>query len=659
MSYLSKKTILSAYKVLSTISADPTTQGATQRISAVRYLLALDMFYKAHNRPCDTRDSEDAAEFIEYVGRVVAVNERSYTSNFHTPLKSNADYAVGSNFYSVNVVRESTTNGGDELEFPRRGQTPIMRVRSGKLYEDKSLLPNLKSFIFADEHKTALVLWLLRGTNLGSDPFYVEAQRALANLFTQDLINELLVSAQIFTAHCNKIGLSFSDKLEILEDNEITGLFRTAKNEVERVDIMESSLQKIFFGTPGSGKSNTVKKLVAEHEEDTFRTTFHPDTDYASFVGSYKPVMISPHKGYQRGKILTQQELTNILRERFNRAAASRLENNNSTVLQFGIEYHGYFNGKIASYSKQEVVNDAIPGTSWATELNKAVNIGPWVEAHYGVEDNSCGEISYEFVPQAFTDAYVRAWQNCDSLTESPVYLVIEEINRGNCAQIFGDLFQLLDRKADGSSEYPVKADKDLRKHLERDDVLGPGHPGIEGGDLRLPANLHILATMNTSDQSLFPMDSAFKRRWDWEYVPIDPNNPASQFTVTIGDRQYAWKDFLIAANERIKDLTESEDKQMGGFFITRNVDEQAFKSKVMFYLWSEVCKEEYRSRSFFRSKTGDGKETEFSFNELFEKDDSGHDKGTALLQGFMTYLGVAEKPVSTDAGDTPEEENA
>ena len=337
---------------------------------------------------------------------------------------------------------------------------------------------------------------------------------------------------------------------------------------------MESSLQKIFFGTPGSGKSNKVKKLVAKHEEDTFRTTFHPDTDYASFVGSYKPVK----------------------------------------------------------------------------------------------DDDS---LTYEFVPQAFTDAYVRAWQNCNSLTEAPVYLVIEEINRGNCAQIFGDLFQLLDRKADGSSEYPVKADKDLRKYLERDDVLGPGHPGIEGGDLRLPANLRILATMNTSDQSLFPMDSAFKRRWDWEYVPIEPEKPAKGeapipvYTISIGEKIYDWKMFLDKANVQIRELTESEDKQMGYFFITHDFDEKAFKSKVMFYLWSEVCKEEYRSRSFFRSKGGDGKETEFSFNELFEKDDSGHDKGTALLQGFMEYLGVAEKPVSPDAGDTPdtsdtpEEENA
>jgi 5-methylcytosine-specific restriction endonuclease McrBC GTP-binding regulatory subunit McrB len=116
-----------------------------------------------------------------------------------------------------------------------------------------------------------------------------------------------------------------------------------------------------------------------------------------------------------------------------------------------------------------------------------------------------------------FTNAYIAAWEN----TKKPVYLVIEEINRGNCAQIFGDLFQLLDRdKETGKSEYPIKADKDLVAHIEK--VLGAGHEGIKNSELCLPPNLIIYATMNTSDQSLFPMDSAFKRRWSWIYEPIN-----------------------------------------------------------------------------------------------------------------------------------------
>ena len=102
------------------------------------------MFYKTHNRSCDTQDKIDAAEYIENVGKVVAVNDTQYTTNFYYPLKSNPDYAVGSNFYSVNVVHESVANGGAKLVFPRRGSTPIMNVQSGKLYEDKNYSDTLK-----------------------------------------------------------------------------------------------------------------------------------------------------------------------------------------------------------------------------------------------------------------------------------------------------------------------------------------------------------------------------------------------------------------------------------------------------------------------------------------------------------------------------------
>lgn len=251
--------------------------------------------------------------------------------------------------------------------------------------------------------------------------------------------------------------------------------------------------------------------------------------------------------------------------------------------------------------------------------------------------------LTYEFVQQAFTEAYVAAWKE----SGKEIFLVIEEINRGNCAQIFGDLFQLLDRGADGMSEYPVKADKDLCKYLESDETLGASHPGIAGGNLRLPANLHIYATMNTSDQSLFPMDSAFKRRWDWEYVPIDLKCPESQFKITIGDTIYHWPSFLEKVNERIHKLSDSEDKQMGNFFIKNDVGVEEFKSKVMFYLWSEVCKEYEKSGSFFKNKrNGDA---EFTFNSLFPT----NEETNSILQGFMEYLEVKTVPATHPSGLT------
>ncbi len=542
MAFLSKETVLNAYKVLSTLSADPLAQGATQRISAIRYLLALDMFYKTHNRPCDTQDRNDAAEYIENVGKVVAVNDTQYTTNFYYPLKNNSDYAVGSNFYSVNVVHESVANGGAKLVFPRRGSTPIMNVQSGKLYEDKNLIPNIKGFIGTDEHKSALVVWLLRNSNLGNSPFYVEAKNALGTLLTQNLINELLPASNVFDPFCQKMNVTLVASIDKPTDADIKALFKELSDDAEP---NEETLQVIYFGTPGCGKSHAVKEFVTSHPGIEIRTTFHPDTDYTSFVGAYKP-------------------------------------------------------------------------------------------------SKDTGGITYKFVPQAFTKAYCKAWKNPDT----PVYLIIEEINRGNCAQIFGDLFQLLDRD-EGVSEYPVSPDTDLEEYLKTElvrldsgEVIGTD--GIEDNKLTLPANLHILATMNTSDQSLFPMDSAFKRRWNWIYVPIDADNPESQFVITLGDKKYEWSKFLIAANEHIKDVSESEDKQMGNFFIKNDIKTKDFVSKVMFYLWSEVCKDEYRARSFFHYK--DGNNDEFSFNQLFKNENGKTVIDVAILHGFMSFLGVPEK---------------
>lgn len=354
-----------------------------------------------------------------------------------------------------------------------------------------------------------------------------------------------------------------------------------------------SSRQTIFFGTPGSGKSHKVDEQTKGKK--VHRTTFHPDSDYASFVGCYKPTMSS-----------------------FN------------------------FEELLERLAKED--------TAAASLLNYRQNTPKLKDKVLGGESlcNS-SSISYEFIPQVFTEAYIDAWKNL----EEDVYLVIEEINRGNCAQIFGDLFQLLDRNSAGYSDYRITADRDLRDYLARE--LGPDHEGIQEGKLCLPPNLHILATMNTSDQSLFPMDSAFKRRWDWEYVPVEYRESvlSSSFTITFGDKAYRWVDFLRKVNELILEVTDSEDKQMGNFFIKRSVSKEEFKSKVMFYLWSEVCRDEYGTKNnFFRSKTGN-EEREFSFNDLYKEED----EGLGLLHGFMDYLEVKAKNEGIAKGETTDEQ--
>ena len=157
---------------------------------------------------------------------------------------------------------------------------------------------------------------------------------------------------------------------------------------------------------------------------------------------------------------------------------------------------------------------------------------------------------------------------------------------------------------------------------------------------------------MNTSDQSLFPMDSAFKRRWNWECVPIDYNNPkSSEFRISIGDQNYKWLDFLKNVNTHIFNTTGSEDKQMGNFFIDSNVDERQFVNKVMFYLWNDVCKDEVGTKNnFFRNYTNAEKDesVEFSFNDLFSTDAS------HILLRFMEYLDV-KADEAAQIGEEPE----
>lgn len=252
-------------------------------------------------------------------------------------------------------------------------------------------------------------------------------------------------------------------------------------------------------------------------------------------------------------------------------------------------------------------------------------------------------ELAYEFVPQVFTNAYVRAWRSLDdtNLTadEKQVYLIIEEINRGNCAQIFGDLFQLLDRK-NGRSEFSIIPDAELSKYLAKQ--------GLVSNKLVLPENLHILATMNTSDQSLFPMDSAFKRRWAMEYVPINLEQKiAKDFRFTVAGKEYLWVDFLLKINPLIRKATDSEDKQMGEFFIKENISEEDFKNKVMFYIWNDVCKDLYSASRisplfFMRSAAGEDKKDVFTFAELYGKgrlneEDGSYTNPEVLLEDFIT----------------------
>ena len=366
---------------------------------------------------------------------------------------------------------------------------------------------------------------------------------------------------------------------------ELTPNVSVQKNN-EKKQSIKLALQQIFYGAPGTGKSYEINDLTKPYS--TIRTTFHPDSDYSTFVGAYKPVM----------------EETPV-------------------------------------YGAQ------------------------------GVEVAKEKRITYSYVKQAFLKAYLGAWQKyakCGETAE-PQFLVIEEINRGNCAQIFGDLFQLLDRSDNGFSTYPIEADSDLQNEIKKAFAEG-GEYAIEnvldvddavdgytsnygetlsddiknGRVLLLPNNIYIWATMNTSDQSLFPIDSAFKRRWDWRYVKIA--DAGKGWKIKCGTEYCDWWTFVEEINKKIAKETSSDDKKLGYFFCkppmgSDAITEDKFVGKVLFYLWNDVFKD--GDISLF--KVSDEPEAEICFDAFYNSDNK---VNIEAIRTFLVSI-VGEENIKTN----------
>jgi len=276
----------------------------------------------------------------------------------------------------------------------------------------------------------------------------------------------------------------------------------------------------IFYGSPGTGKSTDVKRIVSSGP--TFRTQFHPEYGHADLVGSYRPVV-----GFEKD-------------------TSNQIWGHDGLSMQRPVNY-------------------------------------------------------FSFVPGPLTEALICAFGTSTTPNvPSHVFLVIEEINRGDCAAIFGDAFQLLDRDDNGQSEYGITPKPDLLAYFNSKNV----NCDIAGdGKLYFPANLTLLATMNTSDQSLYPMDSAFKRRWQWVSCPIEFNQlleyTAARPFLDDGKTKWDWIGLLERINKCIVQ-DRMEDKQIGPWFIKPFQDGtvafDVFLNKCLFYLWHDVFKDEQLS---------------------------------------------------------------
>ncbi len=471
---------------------------------------------------------------------------------------------------------------------------------------------------------------------------------------------------------------------------DLEAIARSGKKEdLPNKDIGSNT---IYFGSPGTGKSYGVKKHIRQYgiiedpengetkvgSERLFRTTFHPDTDYASFVGSYKPTLI----GSEKSAILhSEEELAAIYKEEVLPSQNDGTKHQEACI-KFGIDYFDHFNGDIASYEINNILglsdvpeeNNNSGDRSGKTYVSYGINIGSNMK-----KSKKLSTITYKFVPQVFTKAYVKAWELVDK--GSPVCLIIEEINRGNCAQIFGDLFQLLDRKENGYSEYPVEADTDLYNYLINLKGWSANHAGIKDG-LCLPPNMHIIATMNTSDQSLFPMDSAFKRRWEWKFIPTRTRyveekvmhaqnineitlycDEKDDFVLTDGLWEYKWSVFLSAINARIETATKSDDKKLGFWFVKANsksnkISVDTFVSKVLFYLWNDVFKDfGPKKTNPFAIKDANGERHVQAFSSFFSEETG--EIELESIHSFMYNLGIIPEPVKEVQDAIDEHHNA
>lgn len=448
--------------------------------------------------------------------------------------------------------------------------------RFGKKVESLKLVTNPKH---QDDCDTSIT-WTLKG-----DEYCFLKEQTLQSLeIFANNINEIYGDKYLIEIGNNSYRLYELDSRKNEQDTDV----KKAEDEDNPLEFGDfTPRQIIYYGAPGTGKSHTIKKEEDEGKITCIRTTFHPDSDYATFVGCYKPHKIKDSK-----------------------------------------------------------------------------------------------DLTYEFVEQAFLEAYKQAWMN----PEEEIALVIEEINRGNCAQVFGDIFQLLDRSDDGWSTYPIKADTDIAEHLKELRIQGytatmnkrfgldkegkDRYPGRDWfGFMALPPNMSILATMNTSDQSLFPIDSAFKRRWDWKYIKIKKgkkeNGEELGWNIQIKDANgepvkiidenttLSWWNFIQKVNEIIASMTSSADKQLGYFFCkpsekANETDEKptiitadTLVGKVIFYLWNDVFKDYgFEDASLFtyqEEKNGKKTEKDLAFADFY--DEEGEQVNTVRLVDFLNRI--------------------
>lgn len=526
------------------------------------------------------------------------LNNASDTSDFKAKLSERGGFITFSN---------SGRRGG--IKFFQIGLDNILQTL-------KDILNHIE--VFKNLTKYEETPWRNNGSEYFTDP----VANANSTVQTKPLFSTL--SKVVMWANQPKLDDIDSDaeicldkeaiEMTIAKLEDVADSFKPFKKSLNIAD--DNSRQQIYYGAPGTGKSHRIKEqLEGVPKGNIFRITFHPDSDYSTFVGAYKPTMEKDCEC-----LYGKDELISKLTELKEQGVTYSPQ-------KFGAKYW-YSLKQLTLADKRDILLACGMSDNYTVEFDKGIAVGEEL-----LKGTKKSRIVYNFIPQTFLNAYMQAYRK----PNENVYLIIEEINRGNCAQIFGDLFQLLDRDEYGVSEYTIKADADLKAFLV--DEMGKDSDAIKDGELCLPSNLYIYATMNTSDQSLFPIDSAFKRRWDWEYEPIKYKN--TNWVIDIQGKTYSWVSFQKEINRRIFEATSSEDKMLGDYFVNPSdgiITEKMLLNKILFYLWNDVCKDG-EGDIFKVSDTED-----VSFSELYG------DGGKQKLIDMMDYLHVEKLGVEVQS---------
>ncbi len=370
------------------------------------------------------------------------------------------------------------------------------------------------------------------------------------------------------------------------------------KSQEQQSDFMNRQI--ICFGAPGTGKSFLLQQVAKEFEKQ----------DYININLEKRKKQFDEYiRELQANGVINEKKANEYIESLNNEGPFSRkiIELNEIIQIKKELTLRKNDESKKSEYWFIKRYLDCMMQESSFVRHVERVTFHPhytyaqFVGSYKPVQDSDDkSQIRYEFVPGPFMRVYKRAKRD----PKHNFLLVIEEINRANTAAVFGDTFQLLDRKK-GVSEYPVATSEDIKQYLKINGVFN-------SEELRIPSNMYICATMNSADQGVFPMDTAFKRRWEFEYIGIDENEDGiANYEIPLQKKQdgthewVKWNDLRHSINDKLTEMKINEDKLLGPYFISEeklklvegkkeeNADEfvKSFKSKVLMYLFEDAAK--------------------------------------------------------------------